>query len=549
MKRTLSMLLCVLMLLTLLSACGQSGATTAPSSTGTGTSTATAPQSTTKPVQPSGWTEAQATKSFVYHVSAANPSLHKWATTSNNTLRVLSYLFFDPIISKDEKGNYIPWLAKSWDFASDYKSVTFHLRDDVYFTDGGQMTADDLIFTFELMRDDTKHMPDSVVKGWRTYIGELKKVDQFSFTLNFKVPMPEFWNMITDSSLQVISKAAYEKMGYDAYWMNPVGTGPYVVKAWDKANSICKLTLRTDAHGWWAYDANKTYTNVKDITVQYSPEATTRLASLRSGEVHMIDTIPTADKVNLDKEGFTTQVMPPVNSVFLQAACAKGDILENQKLREALSLSINRKLIVDSLLSGYAIPIKWPARSGDLGYEDKEAIVYDKDKAKKLVSESGYKGEEIDFIYTTSTVNIGNELTQAIQSMAAEVGIKLKIRPLEVAVYNDARTKHDYDLCLAAIGDSGNMWYKIGAEVIGNDRFNTGFQNTKLKELGKSLATVMDTKEADRIYKEIFTIETTEFAPNLYLYWPTIINVWNKSVTGVQLHNNQFPDLTTLIIN
>lgn len=477
-------------------------------------------------------------------------TLAKWSAVANNTSNVVSRLIFDPVIDTDEQGQPVPSLATAWEFSADYMAVTLTLRDDVYFTDGTQMTADDLIFTFEKMRDDTEHFPDSVVKNWRLYLGELAKVDDYKFTINFTQPMPEWWYQITQPNLQVISKAAYEKMGYDAYYANPVGTGPYVVSKWDPANSAIELTLRSDEHGWWSYRANNTFTNVKTITVKYSPEAQTRLASLRSGEVQFIDTIAAPDKEILDSEGFVTSVAPPVNAVFLQTASAPGDILENQKLREALSLSIDRQGIVDALLYGFAIPIKWPALPGVLGYTTDSAhfYAYDLEKAKQLVQESGYKGEPIDFIYTSTTVNIGNELTQAIQSMAAEAGINLVIRPLESAVYNDARTNHDYDLCLAAIAISGNAWLKIGKDVVGDDRFNTGYQNQELKDLGKSLATIIDQDEASAVYQKLWEIELAEFSPNVYLYWPTIINAWDASVTGISFHNTQYPDLTRLFI-
>jgi peptide/nickel transport system substrate-binding protein len=239
-----------------------------------------------------------------------------------------------------------------------------------------------------------------------------------------------------------------------------------------------------------------------------------------------------------------------MNEYYLQVASAKGDVFDNQKLREALSLSIDRDAIVSTLLNGYAIPARWPARKGDLGYVEKPAtpITYNKAKAVQLVKESGYTGKEIDFIYTPGMATNSNELTQAIQSMAAEVGIKLKIRPLENAVYNDARAKHQFELVLAAIGYSGNAWYKTAHDVIGMDRFNTGVQNKKLKDLAMSLENIVDEAKAAAIYRQIYEIETTEFDPNIYLYWPSNIGAWDAKVTGVLWHFNQFPDLNSLVI-
>lgn len=120
---------------------------------------------------------------------------------------------------------------------------------------------------------------------------------------------------------------------------------------------------------------------------------------------------------------------------------------------------------------------------------------------------------------------------------------------LETAIYDQARSNHEFDLCLAAIADSGNMWVKIANDVIGSDRFNTGFQNTKLKELGKTIGVTMDPVKADQLYKELYAIETTEFAPNIYLYWPTLVAAWSPRVSGVLFHFDQKVDLHTVVLN
>jgi peptide/nickel transport system substrate-binding protein len=361
--------------------------------------------------------------------------------------------------------------------------------------------------------------------------------------------MPEFWYQIVDPTFQLVCKSAYEQMGYEAFWQHPVGTGAYTVESWDAPNSLCKFTIRTDAHGYWGYKAMGNYTNVKNITIQYSPEGQTRLASLRSGEVQVIDIVPTTDKAALEKEGYITRTTRPKNVVFLQTASAKGDIFDNQKLREALSLCIDRDLIVDTLLTGFGIVCTEPCRPGDLGYTGNQSIFYDPVKAKRLVSESGYRGQPINFIFTQSVVNIGNELCQAIQSMAREVGINLQIRMLETAIYDQARSNHDYDLCLTAIADSGNLWLKIANDVIGGDRFNTGFQNDRLKQLGKTIGTTMNPRQADELYKQLYAMETTDFAPDIYLYWPTLVTAWSPRVSGEPLfHFDQKIDLHAVVL-
>ncbi len=499
------------------------------------------------PAPPAGWTEADATESFTYQVSSALPILHPWDGGGNDTTGVVAYLIFDPLVRVDEEGNYVPSLATSWEFSADYSQIKLNLRDNVYFQSGNKFSADDVVYRFEDIRDNPNY-PASSVRGWRQYLGEIEKVDDLTVIIHFAQPMPRFWMLATQARLMIADSKLWKEMGHDAFWQKPVGTGPYVVDKYDKANSIVKVALRTDEHGYWGYDDGKRWTNVKNITIQYSPEGQTRLAALRAGEVQMVDTIPTTDKAILEGEGFTVQTMNPNNVVFLQTASAPGDIFDNQKLREALSLSLDRELIVDALLSGFGKAANWPSRPGDYGYVDKQGYTFDPERAKQLVKESGYKGEAIDFIYTSSTVNIGGELTQAIQSMAADVGINLKIKPLEVAMYDDARANHDYDLALGAISDDGTMWWKLCAEVIGNDRFNTGFQNAELKALGKQAQTIIDPAKADAVFTEMYNIEMVDYAPNIYLYWPTIINAWDAGVTGMQYHKEQFPDLGGIVL-
>jgi peptide/nickel transport system substrate-binding protein len=436
--------------------------------------------------------------------------------------------------------------------AEDGTSFTFKVRDGVYFTNGQQCTADDVIFTFEQIRDDTEHYPDSVAKNWRNYLDELEKIDEMTVKMNFTQAFPEFWKLAASPDIQVIPANAYEDKTWEEFWEAPIGTGAYQVVNFDSANSNLSLTIRTDEHGYWGYDYAGTYTNVKNINIMYSPESTTRLASLRSGEVQLIDTIPTSEKDNLDSEGFTTTMTTPGNVVFLEFACAEDDAFGDAKLREALSLCIDRDLIVEMLLDGYAYPAKYLCLESDLGYQseaDGNYYQYDVERAKELVAESSYNGEPLDFIYTASTVNIGGELCQAIQSMANDVGINLQIRMLETAVYDDARSNHDYDLSLACIANSGNMWYKQAHDVTGDDRFNSGCTNQELLALGQALGQTADQTEMDSILKQMYNIQMTTFEPYINIYFPTVLFAQQSNVTNIQWHNYLIPDLSAVVIN
>ena len=553
MKKAIALLMAAVMVLGL-AACGSSGSTasTTAAATAAATEAAMNTEAATEAVS-ADWTEADATETLIYHMSGSSSTLSKWAHTSNYFLSAADYLIFDSVVTVTEDGEYAPWLAESYALGDDGLSFTFTVRDGVYFQNGQQCTGADVKFTFEQLRDDSEHYPDSVVKNWRNYLGEIEVADDgMTVTLNFTQQFPEFWKLISSPDVQIVP-ADYAGMSFDDFWNAPIGTGAYKVTSWDAANSKLELELRDDENGYWGYDYAGTYTNVKYIKEYYSTEATTRLASLRSGEIDIIDTVPTGDVEGLTSEGFVCTSTTPGNCVFLEFACAEDDPFGDARLRQALSMCIDRELIVDALLDGYGFAAEYLCRSTDLGWSDDSSryYTYDKDAAKALVDEciadGTYDGSALNFIYTTSTVNIGPELCQYIQSAAQEIGLNLEINVLETALYDDARSAHEFDLCLACIANSGNMWYKQAHDVVGTDRFNSGCYNEELLNLGLALGETADQEKMNDILDQMYTIMSDTMEVYVNVYFPTIVFAQNSGMAGVQWHNYLIPDLSTCV--
>lgn len=497
--------------------------------------------------QPEGWSEKDATKKVVYMQTQAISTLDKWAVSQMDTCFTFDYLCFDGLLSKDEDGNTIPWIAESYEMAEDDSSISFTIRDGIYFTNGELLDVDDCIFTLERIRDDTEHLPDSVAKSWRNYIGEIEKTGDNSFKMNFAKPMPEFWTMINTPDIQILPKDTYEAMDYDEFWAHPIGTGPYVVTNFDGANSLIEMTIRTDEHGYFGYDLMDRYTNVKDIRIQRSPESTTRVSALRTGEADFVQNLNYADIQPVYNEGFHTYQQDASTQSYLMLACGDGDIFSNKALREALSLCVDREALVEALQMGFAQVAYSPSEAGDLGYDpDGPRYEYNVEKAKELVKSSGYSGEEINFIYSTSN-STAPESTQAIQSMAQEIGLNIKVSPLEKASFDEARSKHEYDMLIDSIGKSGNMWYKIFAEVIGDDRFNSGCTNTELLDLGKSMQTIMNSEKLDETFRKMNEILLSDFEPILCLSRGTPVHAWNSKLHGIEYHHHKIPDMRAMV--
>ena len=102
----------------------------------------------TAPEAPAQWDESQATETMVIHISSQAHSLSKWATTAGDMMTDLCYLVFDPVLWMEEDGTVSPWLAEEYKMADDGMSIDFKFREDVYFTNGAHLTAEDVSFTF-----------------------------------------------------------------------------------------------------------------------------------------------------------------------------------------------------------------------------------------------------------------------------------------------------------------------------------------------------------------------------------------------------------------
>lgn len=473
--------------------------------------------------------------SITYLSDQALQSLDRYATTGSMQSHTTCMLWADSLIASDHAGTFSPWLATEWDMAEDSMSITMKLREGVLFGDGTPLTAEDVKFTFERLRDD-KTLSESSVKKWRPYIGTVETPDEHTVVLNFASVMPTFFTEV--SWLPILCKSAYDSMGAEQYWANPVGTGPYAVKSWDAVNCICEFEKKPE---WWGYDVAQKSSNVDRITFKLVTEGTTRASSLRSGEVQICENVPAESIEVVTQEGFTMFGFEKLEQVFLQCHSGPGCIFEDKNLREAMSLCIDRQLLVDAIL-GSGSAATWPCLPISSGFRDTKSYEYNPEKAKELIAASGYNGEPINFICTSSKITRGNEITQAIQSMAQEAGLNLQIEMLEDAVYNDRRDSADFDLCIAAFSGAGNEFYNQVVEILGADRFKTEHQDQKLKELCEAVTTTADPVKQDELRAAAYAQCMESYEGGIYLYQPEGCFAWSPNLTGVTVFSDSVAD-------
>ena len=352
-----------------------------------------------------------------------------------------------------------PALATQWTTISPTQ-VRFALRKGVKFQDGTPFTADDVVFSFGRIRQ-----PQGTMQIYVTGISEVKKVDSHTVDLMLSAPNPILLRNIID--FRIMSKAWAEKnkstsvQDYKAKEenfasRNAMGTGAYRILSWAPEQRI--MMARNDA--WW----DKPPGNVAQVIYTPIKAESTRVAALLSGDVDMLTDIPTQDinRLRSDKklkildgpEVRTIFLAPDVGSAELKYSSVKGkNPFKDKRVRQALSLAIDREAIRRSTMSGMSIPagiLVAPGVNGNSKDIDVPPKV-DVAQAKKLLAEAGYpEGFEVRLNCPNNRYVNDEKICQAVVAMWARIGIKAPLVAENMATY--AQKFQNFDTSLYMLG-------------------------------------------------------------------------------------------------
>ncbi|TKT82432.1 ABC transporter substrate-binding protein [Aquamicrobium sp. LC103] len=344
----------------------------------------------------------------------------------------VTYSVFDTLIRRDyltEKANpeggvvLVPGLATQWR-RIDERTVELTLREGVRFHNGDPFTAEDVAFTFsqERLFGEKAMFPSA-----KTYLGEIEPVeviDPLTVRIRSRAADPVLELRLADPVGSVIGKSAYAAGGPDGFKRHPIGTGPAKFVNWKNGDSLL-------------FDAYDDYwggrPNFSSITYRVVPELAARVAGLINGEYDIALQI-SPDQFSLIEAapGLTVRGGPIDNLQLIWFVCNES-VVSDKRLRQAMSLAIDRQLIVDSLWAGKTtIPNSFQIPSfGSLYNPDRKDFSYDPERAKALVKEAGYTGDIITIRNVTGYYPFGDEMIQVVQKMWQDVGLNVKLEMVE----------------------------------------------------------------------------------------------------------------------
>ena len=436
---------------------------------------------------------------------------------------------YEGLTRYDAKWQVEPCLATKWTAVSPTQ-MRFELRRGVKFHDGTPFTADDVIFSFNRIRQ-----PQGTLQIYVSGIKEIKKVDDYTIDLMLDAPSPILLRNLVD--FRIMSKAWAEKnkstniqdfKAKDENYAsrNVMGTGPYKITSWVPDQRIT-MTINKD---WW----DKNTGNVTELTYLPIKSEPTRAAALLSGDVDLVSDVPPQDvqKFKADpkirmlegNEVRTIFFAMDEGSDELPGASVKGkNPFKDKRVREALSISIDREAIKRTIMRGLSIPagvMVAPGVNGNTPDID-QPLKVDYERAKKLLADAGYPGGfEIPLNCPNNRYVNDEQVCIAVVSMWSKIGVKAKLVAQPMTLHTQAFQRGEAPLYMLGWGVSTfDALYQLQAlahtRVAGGGQdgsFNfSKVSDAKLDALIDAMKTETDVPKRNALIREALLRQKDEF--------------------------------------
>ena len=430
-----------------------------------------------------------------------DPANH-YSISSTSVLRHV----YDPLLDVTNDDRFVPALAETWR-PVDNTTWRFTLRKGVSFHDGSPFTADSVVLTLKRVRDNSKLIKSFVYQD----IEDVQKDGDYAVTVTTKRPFGSLPAHLTMLGMLPPSAASNE----DAFFQKPVGTGPFRFVSWTHGDHV---DLSANPRYW-----RPAIPRVEKLTFRFIPELSTRVAALRSGEIHVIDRVwPDMVQTLKATPGVKVLDTPALEAQRWHFQLAR-EPLKDPRVRKAISLAIDRNVIIKDLLLGYGRPVVCPVPPGLIGHTNLGQKPYDPEKARQILKQTGHQNLTIDFVLMKDLYPKQLEIAQAVAAMLGDVGIKVNIRNLEIATAREQRTAGNYDLFFSGWAQMpldpdwyfGQWFTKAGAEKL------TRFSDPRVERLIAE-GRVPDPKVRQQKYEEIDRILWEE-EPEIWPYYTVAI--------------------------
>ena len=422
---------------------------------------------------------------------------------------------FGALIEQNETQQLQPGLAVSWKPIND-TTWEFKLREGVKFHDGSPFTAEDVAFTI----GRAGNVPDSP-SSFGIYtkpIKEVKVIDPTTVHFVTETPYPLLPNDL--STVRIVSKKHGEGATTSDYNSGKaaIGAGPYKLVSFTPGQAI---VLEANPNYWGDKPA------FEKVTFRPITNDAARVAALLSGDVDLVDGVPTADIAQLKKNANVNVVNAVSNRIIYLHIDSDRDVTPNVtakdgkeiknpfkdvRVRQAISMAINRQAIVDRVMEGIAIPAGQLLPNGFFGVSPNIQVpTYNPQGAKKLLEEAGYPNGFKVTIHGPNDRYINDaQIVQAVAQMLSRIGVEAAVDTMPRSTFFSRASKLEFSLLLVGWGSGTGEASSPLKSLLATFNRETGmgpsnrgrYSNKEFDEtLAKALVTVDDSAREKLLQK------------------------------------------------
>ncbi len=470
---------------------------------------------------------------------------HLNPVTSNEAVAsAINEHIYETLLDRDyDTLEIIPMLAESWDVSPDKLKYRFRLRKGVVWSDGAELTADDIVYSFRTIKDPK--VACAPLKVYYIDVKNVKKIDRY--TVEFNYSRQYFRALEICGSIPIVPKHVFDDgTDFNTHKNNrfPVGTGPYRFERWDTGKRIVLVQ-------------NKRFRgkrqDIRSISYKIVPEVNVALQMLKKGEIDVMTVRPIqwvrqTDSPKFLENFYKLEYFTP-NYSYIGWNMRRA-MFGDRRVRQALTMLINREAILDKLLFGIGEIVTGNAYIHSKYYnKNVKPWPYDPARARKLLRQAGWidhdgdgildrDGRKFSFTFTISSASKFSErLVTILKEDFSKNGIEMNIVRYEWAVFVQRLDKREFDAVTLAWSlsweeDPYQLWHS--SQIAAGSNF-CGFSNREADFIIEAIREEFDEKKRLKLFHRFHEILNEE-QPYTFLFCSPALVAVSKRFDNVKVH-------------
>lgn len=489
-------------------------------------------------------TKANAQQSQLVVGLLGTPSLLNPYFSSDSASSQIEALLYNGLVAFDSSFRPVPDLAESWSHSKDGRTWLFHLKKGVRFQDGIEVTAKDVVYSYNIPRNKGYAGPRG---SDFEKIDQINEIDRYTVEITLKQPYAPFLSTCSYAILpsHLLAQVPIAKLAEHPFTTRkPIGTGPYQLAAWKDGQYI-----RLDANPHYFAGQPR----IPKIYFRIVPDQNAQLIQLQTGDLQFTEISPTdLTAAHLfEKQGKIKLLTNPSLSYTYVGYNLKNPLFQDVRIRQALTYALNRELIVQVVLDGQGQVAHTHGLPMDKEMESEiPKFPYNPQKAKKLLAEAGWRdtdgdgildknGKKFSFVLLTNQGNkIREMVSQIIQEQWAKVGVEVIPRMMEWSAFiNDYVDTKKFDAVLLGWSlsidpDPTAIWHS--KEIAGGLNF-ISYRNSQIDRLLELNTQILEPQKRRKVILEFERMIAKE-QPYTFLYYTNQLLAVPPTLSGRDHH-------------